>query len=58
MKPGTSKLIRVRFLPAGLAAGAYYVTGAVDTAGAFAESNETNNTACERDHVRGGREHV
>ena len=44
MKPGTSKLIRVRFLPQGLGAGSYYVTAAVDTANAFAESNEANNT--------------
>ena len=44
MKPGTSKLLRVRFLPAGLGAGAYYVTAAVDTANAFAETSESNNT--------------
>lgn len=44
MKPGTSRILRVRFLPAGLAAGAYYVIAAVDPAGAFAEADESNNT--------------
>ena len=45
MRPGQTKLIRLRFLPAGLGSGTYYVTAAVDTAAAFSETNETNNTA-------------
>jgi hypothetical protein len=45
MKPGTTKLLKVKFPATGLAAGAYYLTAAVDTANAFAESNEANNTA-------------
>jgi subtilase family serine protease len=45
MRPGQTKLIRLRVVPTGIAAGAYYVTAAVDTAAAFAETSETNNTA-------------
>jgi subtilase family serine protease len=35
----------VKFPATGLAAGAYYLTASVDTANAFAESNEANNKA-------------
>ena len=45
MKPGASKLVRLRFLPAGLSPGTYYVTAAVDTGSAFTEADETNNVA-------------
>ena len=38
-------MIRLRFLPAGLSPGTYYVTTAVDAGGAFAETDETNNVA-------------
>lgn len=44
MKPGTSRILRVRFLPADLAAGAYYITATVDSGGTFAEVDESNNT--------------
>ena len=43
MKPGASRLLRLRFLPTGRGPGANYVTAAVDTGGAFAEADETNN---------------
>ena len=45
IKPGASKLIKLRFLPSSLSSGAYYVTATIDTAGAFAEPNETDNVA-------------
>jgi hypothetical protein len=45
LKPGASKLLKVKFPATSLAAGAYYLTAAVDTVNAFAESNEANNTA-------------
>ena len=45
MKPGTSKILRLRFLPQGLGAGSYHLTATVDAANAFVETDETNNTA-------------
>jgi hypothetical protein len=45
MRPSGSRMLRLRFLPKGLAAGTYYVTAAIDSGGTFTETNETNNTA-------------
>jgi subtilase family serine protease len=46
VRNGASKVIRLSFVvPSGLAAGQYFVTTNVDSAGGIPESDETNNTA-------------
>jgi len=45
IRPGGSRLIRLRFAPGALAAGTYYVAATIDTANAIAETDENNNTA-------------
>jgi hypothetical protein len=46
VKPGARKLVRLRFrTPADLPPGAYLLLGAVDTDGALAESDKSNNAA-------------